>query len=289
MRQTSRPSLRRGAAAATLSVLALGGLVACGDDGSDGATATDATSQVAAISDGLEEGDEVDPAEFVRIVSDGLEASTTAHVTMDLSLGSVGEMTAEGDLDYTTNPPQVAMTMANPMGGGDMDVRMVEGIVYLSMGELTQGKFIKIDPSDPKGPLAGMGVNEMLDQMDPSQALQGMEDGLSTVVYSGEEDGLDRYELTVDMQKVVDQMGGELPEGALTEMPDEVTYDLWLDDQGRFTRLVMDELPMGQMSGSMEMTVSGWGEDVDIEAPAADEITEMPDLGAMMQGMTGAA
>lgn len=290
MRLTSRPSLRRGAAAATLSVLALGGLVACGDDNSDGASATDSTSAVAAISDGLQEGDEVDPAEFVQIVTDGLEASTTAHVTMEMSLGSAGEMSAEGDVDYTTKPPRLAMTMANPMGGGDMDVRMVDGIFYLSMGELTQGKFIKLDPADPDGPLAGMGLDGMLDQINPSEALKGMEDGLSTVVYAGEEDGLDHYELTVDIQKAIEQMGGEqLPDAALAELPEELTYDLWLDDEGRFTRMSVDELPMGPMSGSMEMAVSGWGEDVDIEAPAADQITEMPGLGAMMQGMTGAA
>lgn len=288
MRLTSRPSLRRGAAAATLSVLALGGLAACGDDSSGGDSATDTTNAAAAISDDLDEGDEVDPAEFVRIVTDGLEASTTAHITMDMSLGSAGEMTAEGDVDYTTDPAQVAMTMANPMGGGDMDVRMVDGIFYLSMGDLTQGKFIKLDPSEPDGPLAGMGLDKMLDQMDPSQALKGMEDGLSTVVYAGEEDGLDHYELTVDIQKAVEQMGGALPEAALADLPEELTYDLWLDDEGRFTRMTMDELPMGQMSGSMELAVSGWGEDVDIEAPAADQITEMPDLGSMMQGMNAA-
>ena len=289
MRQTTRHLAVRRVAAATVSVLALGGLAACGDDSGDGdADATDSTSQVAGETGDLEEGDEVDAAEFVRTVTDGLEASTTAHIAMTMSLGSAGEMNAEGDIDYTSTPPEMAMTMTSPMMGGDMDIRMVDGIMYLSMGQLTRGKFIEIDPADTKGPLADMGMDGLLDQMDPGKALAGMEEGISKVVFLGEEDDLDHYELTVDLQKMLDQMGSDLPPAAESEMPESVSYDLWLDDEGRFTKLSMDELPMGGADGSMELTVSGWGEDVDIEAPADSEVTEMPELGSMMQGMGGA-
>ncbi len=290
MRQTTRHLAVRRVAAATVSVLALGGLAACGDDSGDSdKAASDSTSQVAGeTSDDLEEGETVDPAEFVKTVTEGLEASTTAHVTMTMSLGSTGEVDAEGDLDYTTDPASVAMTMTSPMGGGDMDIRLVDGIMYISMGELTQGKFMKIDPSDPKGPLAGLGMDGMLDQMDPGKALANLEGGISEVTYVGEEDDLDHYELTVDMQAMLEQMGSELPPSAESEMPETITYDLWLDDEGRFTKLSMDDLPMGGDSGSMEMTVSGWGEEVDIEAPPANQVTEMPELGAMMQGGAGA-
>ncbi len=108
-------------------------------------------------------------------------------------------------------------------------------------------------------------------------------------MYVGEEDDLDHYEITVDPQQMLDQMGSDLPPAAESEVPDSLTYDLWLDDEGRFSKLSMDEFPLGGTSGSMEMTVSGWGEEVDIEAPAPSEITEMPELGSMMQGMNGAA
>lgn len=284
-------TVRRSLAASALAPLLAAGLVACGGDsgGDSGAdSATEATSQAAGVTTGLEAGEEVDPAEFVQTVTDGLEASTTAHLSMSLKLGSAGETKAEGDVDYTTTPPQMAMTMSSPMLGDDMEIRMVDGVMYISMGQLTQGKFWKLDPSDPKGPLAGM--EGMLDQLDPGKALKSMEDGISTIVFVGEEDGLDHYELSVDMQQMLDSMGGGLlEEGAGSQLPDSVTYDLWLDDQGRFTRLVMDELPMGGMSGSMEMNVSDWGEDVTIEAPLADQVTEMPDLGHKMMGTSGAS
>lgn len=284
---------RRSLAATALAPLLATGLVACGDDGGSD-SASEPTSEAAPVADGLEEGDEVDPSEFVQTVTDGLEASTTAHIEMTMSLGSAGEMTSEGDIDYTTDPPEVAMTMDSPLGGEPMDIRMVDGVMYIGMGQMTEGKFWKLDPSDPDSPLAGMGMEGMLDQMDPGKALTTMEEGISTVVYAGEEDGLEHYELTVDLQQAMESMGGAVPPAATKGMPETMTYDLWLDDEGRFTKMSMDDLAMGEALGgqtmSMEMTVSGWGDEVDIEAPADDEVTEMPDLGSMMPGgATGGA
>lgn len=277
-------TVRRILAAAAIAPLLATGLVACGDD--PGTAASGPSGQVALSSD-LSEGDQVDPAEFVKTVEDGITSSTTAHMTMDITAGSAGKVTAEGDVDYTSTPPSMAMTMALPAmaggdGAGEMDVRMVDGVVYLSMGQLTQGKFWKIDPSDPTGPLASMGMGKMLDQLDPAKALEQMQDGISKVTYVGAEDGLDHYELTIDMQKMLDAMGGGLPQEAQAQLPDSVTYDLWLDDQNRFTRMSMDDLPMGGTDASMEMTVSDWGKDVTIEAPPADQVTDMPDFGSMM-------
>lgn len=280
---TRRPlPVRRSIAAAALAPLLVTGLAACGDDGSDDSSASDATSQVAdsdaeSASD-LEEGQEVDPDEFMKTVSEGLEASTTAHTTMTMTLGTMGEMNAEGDIDYTTDPPSLAMTMASPMGEGDMDIRMVDGIIYTSMGELTDGKFLKLDPKDPDSPLGSLGMDSMLDQLDPRKSLETMADGISQVVYVGEEDGLDHFELTVDMAQFLNQMGEQLPPGAEKDVPETITYELWLDDEGRFARLVMDDLDVAGETTSMEMTMSEWGEEVDIEAPPADQITEMPQM-----------
>ena len=42
----------------------------------------------------------------------------------------------------------MAMTMTLPSAaGGLLDVRMVDGLMYMSLGQMTQGKFWKIDPS----------------------------------------------------------------------------------------------------------------------------------------------
>lgn len=282
---TRQLTVRRTLAAAAIAPLLATGLVACGDGGSGSSSAADSTAQVALSSD-LAEGDTVDPDEFVKTVTDGVEASTTAHLTMKVSAGTSGTMTAEGDVDYTSAPPSLAMTMSMPVGGGEMDIRLVDGIVYLSMGQLTQGKFWKIDPSNAKGPLASLGMDKMMDRMDPAKVLGSMKDGISKVTYVGAQDGLHHYELTIDTKKMLDATGADVPRSAQSQLPDTVTYDLWLDEQNRLTKMTMGDLPMGG-GGSMELNVSDWGKDVDIEAPPAGQVTEMPDLGSMMQGMTG--
>lgn len=286
-------TVRRTLAASAIAPLLATGLVACGNDtGGDSTTGTDSTSQVALSSD-LSEGDQVPPAEFVKTVEDGVRASTTAHMTMNIAAGASGKVTAEGDVDYTTKPPSMAMTMGLPAqatGGGDMDIRMVDGIIYMSMGQLTQGKFWKIDPSDPNGPFAALGMDKMLDQMDPAKALSQVQDGITKVTYVGSEGDLDHYELTVDMKKMMASLGdGKLAQGAQAQLPDSLTYDIWLDDQNRFSKMSMDNLPMGGSDASMEMTVSDWGKPVDISAPPADQITKMPDFGSMMSGSQNSA
>jgi hypothetical protein len=125
-------------------------------------------------------------------------------------------------------------------------------------------------------------LDKMMGQLDPAKALEQMQDGISKVTYVGAEDGLDHYELTIDVKKMMESMGGNLPSEVQSQMPDSVTYDLWLDDQNRFTRMSMDDLPMGGTDASMQMTVSDWGKDVTIEAPPADQVTDMPDFGSMM-------
>lgn len=295
---TVSTTARRTLAAAAIAPLLLTGFAACGDNDSD--TKDDASSSAhdssglqpeagTLVLADLDDGDQVDPSEFVDTVANGVEASTTAHVTMKVTAGSAGEISGEGDLDYTSEPPEMAMTMAIPMmGDTKAEMRLVDGVFYMSMGQLSQGKFWKIDPDDPNSPLGDLG--SMLDQMDPKSSLEKMESSIDTVTYTGEEDvdgrTLDHYELTVDSAKIAQEMGSDLPGGAKADLPDSLTYDLWLDEEDRISKMTMD-IPVAGTESSVDMTVSDWGEDVSIEAPPADEVTDMPDLGSLGGSMQG--
>lgn len=275
---THQLTLRRALAALATGAFALTALTACGDDAGDG-SAHDTAAGSAALA-GLHTGDQVDPGDFVDTVAAGLEQSTTAHVTMKTSLGQAGDLTGEGDLDYTADPPAMAMTMTLPPMMGESstaDVRFVDGVFYLSFGDLTAGKFVKLDPSDPSGPFGGMG--SMLEQMDPAAMLHTIEPAIDEVTYDGEEDvdgrSLGHYELTVDgaeLGKAVDA-----PDSATAQLPDTLAYDIWLDDQNRLSKFTMD-FPVQGTDASVEMSVTGWGEDVTIEAPPADQVTDMPGM-----------
>lgn len=195
---------------------------------------------------------------------------TTAHVTMTADLGAAGSTRGEGDADYSADRPAVAMTMSSDMmpGGDGMDVRLVDGVLYLDLGALSKDKFWKLDLDDPDSPFGAMGA-----QLDPQSSVGLLEKGLESVTYVGDEDGLAHYEATVDPEALRDAMG---PTGAArgADLPNSFDYDIWLDDQDRVTKLTST---MGDL-GSVEMTMSDFGSDVSVEAPPADQVTEMPDL-----------
>jgi hypothetical protein len=273
---------RRTLAAAALTPLLVAGLTACGGDDS-GSAAKDPAAGSAVLT-GLQKGDEVDPDEFVDTVSDGVKASTTAHVSMELGLGTMGKVSGEGDVDYTADPPEMALEMDLPMAGAGTktEVRYVDGVFYLSLGQLSGGKFWKLDPSDPDGPLGDTG--DLLDQADPLGALKKVEPAIDTVTYVGEEsvDGrsLDHYELTVDPAELAKTM--DVPPQAQEQLPDELTYDIWLDGEDRLSKLHMD-LPVAGTESTVDITASDWGKKVTVEEPPADEVAEMPDLGSMLK------
>jgi hypothetical protein len=260
-------SVRRTLAALALAPVLVAGLVACGGD-DPGSTATDPAGSTAPAAAGLEPGDSVDPADFADRLSDGFANITTAHTTMNGDFGT-GSVTGEGDVDYGSDTPGAALTMSSEMFGSDgAEVRLVGGAMYINIGQLSQDKFWKIDLDDPDNPLGALGS-----QLDPLSAVKLLEKGLTSVTYVGAEDSLDHYQAVVDPQSILAGMGPMASAGA-SSMPKSLDYDLWLDSDNRLNKLTSK---MGDL-GSLDMTLSDFGTDVSIEAPPADQVTEMPDM-----------
>ena len=65
-------------------------------------------------------------------------------------------------------------------------------------------------------------------------------------------------------------LGDTLPDGA-AGLPDTVIYDMWLDAEDRIRQVVFSVADV-----KAEMTMSKYGEPVDIKAPAAADIVEVP-------------
>ncbi len=256
----SRPATLRRLAAAAVLPLAFVSLSACGSD--DGAKAEDSSStsgssgSSGSSTDDLQAGDSVDPADFTDRFENGFENTTTAHESMSMSAGQTGSMTGEGDVDYTQDSPAMDMTMSSDMAGGDIQVILVDKVFYMKAPGMGGDKYLKMDLNDPNSPFGSLGS-----QLDPQEALKSFGEGIKTVTYQGEQDGEDQYEVTVDTQKMLDGMGetGQAASGA--GMPDELSYDVWLDDQDRITKMTID---LGKI-GTMEMTLSDFGKDVSIE------------------------
>ena len=283
-----RTSLRRSLATAA-AVTLLTSLTACGGD--DGGDATDdptsassdtsseepeASAEESESEDAADEADEADDAEgeeitaeeFLDTFRDGVENSTTGHMTMTTGFSGMS-IDAEGDVDYRTDPPSMAVAMTIPSMGGDIDMRFVDGIFYMNMGQASQNKFIKLDPADPNSPMGDVG--ELTESMDPVRSFEQFAAGLDKVVYVGEEDvdgdETDHYVLTLDTTKIE-----SLKDAGTAGIPKELEYDIWLDEENRMRQVLID---MGT-NGQIDMNIEDWGEDVEIEAPAANEIVQMP-------------
>lgn len=284
MRTSRSLRLRPALASAATAALLVGGLAACGSE----TTATDepdASSQeqeqpAAADVDLPDEGETVDNSEFAAWMLAGLEDSTTAHMTMTTDYG-MGGVEAEGQVDYTTSPVSMTMSMTGVMGDNPIDMRVVDGVMYMDMGSMSNDKFIKFDLSDPSSLPPGM--EDLGDQMDPLAAFRQFEPALEDVVYVGNEDvegdSLDHFAATMNTAEIP-QMA-ELPADA--GVPETVAYDLWFDEVFRIRQMQM----VMELGGDMALKVDvdaqlfDWGSPVDIQAPSPDQISDAPLTGTV--------
>jgi len=265
------PFIRRAVAAAVVP-LALASLSACGSDNSS--SAKDASGSPAASSSSSsstapaapQPGATESAADFVDRYRTAFDAITTAHATMTMEV--MGQkMDGQGDLDYSHDKPAASMTMGGgALGSSNLEVRLVDNVMYMNLGAMTGNKFTKIPLDDPNNPLGG----SFADSLDPSRAMDTMQAALEKVTYVGSDAEGDHYKATVDTQKMLAKMGQKVPSGA--GLPKTMTYDTWFDDQGRFTKMVVD---MGSL-GSTTMQLSDFGKDVSIQAPPASQVTSGP-------------
>lgn len=263
----------------TLGTLALAStlvLAGCSDDGDGGddADSSDTSSETTTPTDeptdeetdDSDEGEEVDIDEFLADFEEGVDATTTARMSMDMEAqGQAIEI--EGDIDYTSEPVSMAMVMTgDAFGGQDIEMRIVEGTVYMNLGDASQGKFVQLS-LEQLGAQAGFG--NFTEQLDPGAQLETFREGLTKVEFVGDEDieGVDteHYALTVDTTKLPD--GGAAP-----GTPNTLVIDMWLDDENRMSQMETDLGDMGTLTARM----FDFGSDVEIEEPAASEIQKIP-------------
>ena len=222
---------------------------------------------------GVAEGETLTPAEFTKILQAAFDKATTAEVTLDTTAGDM-KTTGEGVLDLSGDTTSMQVSMSSSAVGADqkIDVRLVDDAMYMDMGALSGGKFIKMDLANAQA----SGLN--LSQVDPSKTVEQFEKAATDVTYRGVEkvggESLHHYELTLDPKKM--GMKGAQDK----KFPQSVDYDVWFDDGGFVRRLVMG---LGEM-GSTEVTYTDWGKDVEISAPPASDVMEMPNQPQSPQG-----
>ena len=270
---------RRVIAAPAAAVL-LCALTACG-----GSTSGSDASPTASASATAEESPTPEPESttltaenFIRTIVDAQVAAASYDFVMEMtSQGQVAGM--DGSVHLGGDAPSLSLNMNMPEMPG-MSIRSSGGMTYVSLGELTGGKFIEVDPDDTSNPLSA-GFADAMKEVDPTMGLAGQEAAIVSVTPVGEPEVVDgvelqTYEVVVDPSKMPEEMAAleaDLPPG--TEVPATLSYAYQVGDDGLVRKVTFDI--MGIQS---TMSFTNWGSAAPVQAPTAEEIsTENPFAG----------
>ncbi len=269
------------------SVLALGALGACGGSGTKTVADVSATSsssssssdgETATAGDPGSGGGRLDSTTLLAAMKQAVAPGQTVHMAMLLDSGSAASsIESEGDIEYAAKGINAVLSMhLGGSGGRAVEMRMVDGVIYMSMPPLTpKGKFLKLDPKDASSPL-GDSFSGLAGQIDPMGSFDAWEKGLTGLEYVGEDpidgDQFEHYTVTVNSAEVAKATGQKIPAGT----PKESTYDLWIGSDDLMRRMTFDVAGM-----TTQMDLTRWGEPVTVVKPAAKDVVSM---GAGMGG-----
>ncbi|HET7798875.1 MAG TPA: LppX_LprAFG lipoprotein [Humibacillus xanthopallidus] len=207
-----------------------------------------------------------DKAALIAGLKSGATSATTAHVSMDMTAaGEKISMQGDTKIDATNPAMQVSMDMGSQM---KLDMLLVDKKIYLKgMPGLPAGKWAVVDSSSD----IGKQMESSLAQADPTKMYDQFEKAVTDVKPMGEDsvdgDKAYKYELTLDTKA----MGASLAGSSGVKVPDTITYLAWVDDANHLRKVTFDI-----MGSKATMTMSKYGEPVDITAPPASQTVKAP-------------
>ncbi|WP_444663999.1 hypothetical protein ACT17Q_00665 [Cellulomonas sp. CW35] len=270
-------------AAATSVALALT-LAACGSSSDDDARSKPAGTPeaTAAQTPAAPDAAAGEPAsysteEFAKAVNAASVDVTSYRMTMESS-GSGVEMTYEYEM--VLDGDTIAMNMDFVSQGVATRSRWVDGMFYMNLGEMSQDKFVTIDPADAENPLAAAVPDlDALSQLGRNAELQ------EGSLLSSEDLGVEEvegvparhYRVTVDTRKYLEALGSAFDPTlaeALESIPPSMEGDYWVNADDRLVRTVSEF--MGITSTT---TMRDWNDpSIVVTTPGADELVDWHEL-----------
>jgi hypothetical protein len=261
------------------------------------------TVLLAACAEGPRPVDPVDPRDAVLDAMIAVYEAGSFHQSLAMSVSAAGErFSMSGEADVDNEHQRIDMTMDLGMLGGEMQMVMDGGVVYMRSPLFSDvgTEWISMDPAkmDPAAAaqFGGFGAGTT----DPS-AFLGLFAGVFDVEAAGEQvlRGVPttHYVGTIDLREVlqgfskvvgkdVDAATRKQLEVAVDQfeslgIDERIPFEIWIDDEGlpRRQRITMDfgDVVPGPEQANMEMSVdySDFGKPVDVEIPRPSEVTDM--------------
>lgn len=229
-------------------------------------------------------------ADLAKSIGDKTAETNTAHVK--ITADAAGQkIDGEGDVKFAAQDVAMSMTMSTPEG--DMSMVLLDKVFYIKLPqEIEAGKsWIKIDSTsdNPIAKALGGMTEQMSKNADPRATLEQFQE--SGEITDTKEETIDgqkttHYTITVDVEKMAANQADPTMKKALEDTIKAGLKDfpvaVWINEDDLPVRFALD-MPMPDPSGSganttmkMQMDYSAWGEPVEIAAPAADQVAEMP-------------
>lgn len=233
----------------------------------------------------------VSTARLVSSAADAAAAAKTARISGEMDIAVAGRnITApiSGAIDFQNQAADLKVDLSGMAGGlmsGAMEIRMVDGSMYMNMGallgprasSLLHGRdWIGID-------LKAMGAQAGGTQ-NPADMLQSLR-GAGDVELVGHSriDGVevDHYRADIDLQKAIAKLPEKYraqAEQGMKMFGGSFPADVWIDHDGLPRRFAVD-IDLGS-KGSLKEQVdyTDYGAPVTVVAPPADQVQSMDDF-----------
>lgn len=232
--------------------------------------------------------------------SAGSEASATPLTASDIGqrLSSAQKKAGTFSFDVTTDSggqqvegtgkadisgAQVASDVTLDVGGQQIQAIATGGVFYFKSAIFKTAKpWLKIDPSAKSG--LGSVLGQLGANADPSRALAAL--GKASKVTAGGSKQIDgeqttRYDVVLPTSALGSTLG--YPETLLKELPDNLTYRLYVDGDD-LVRRQDSSLTVRGTKVDTSITFDDYGEDVSVTAPPAGQVTT---TAPGLQGLAG--
>lgn len=172
---------------------------------------------------------------------------------------------ASADFDYASGKPAVRMLIAGSAGAQQTDIRIVDGLGYMSVGD----KFIKFNKDTPD---VGATITTV-GNFSPKLLGDMIKNSATSVTYEGTEkiDSADKhkYKVSLDTAKVITALGVQASADDLAKLPKTVDEDIYLNDDNSIRRITL-ALPGG---GTQTVDMTKWGQ-VHVAAPDSASVLD---------------
>lgn len=230
----------------------------------------------------------------LKILADEVGATSAAKRSVHVAISMFVDgkpYAGAGDLRLGADPA-MHLTMSVPELGGELTILLVDKVLYFSAPKIIQSgkRWVRMASTvdNPTGNAFGAALKQLLRQGDPAQVLKQFGDaGRITATRPEESNGKSttHYSVTIDVDKLAsgqqDADLRQLVNGAQQAGAADIPLEVWLDQESLPVRMTMDtpfRKPDTNHGDKLTITAdySDWGRAVEVTAPPANEVAELP-------------